>query len=370
MTNQLTKRVVVGLLALSVLSCKTSDPEPSPYESGVYVINSGNYFDNNGSISFLPRNSTVASTDIFKAANPDRPLGLAGGAQDYTEIDGKGIILVDNSTAGQDKIEIVESGTFRALATFNAPDVENPRYVVQAGPNKAYISCWDATGDFANFYPKPGYILVLDLASRTVVKKIPVTKGAERMVVVGSEVFVGSAGGERTVTVIDTEKDEVRQPGLDVGVDTNPVAVDANGRLWAYASSAKEMVRINTAAKSVEVRLKVGNSAKSPGAITLSKDKQTFYFVNSFYDPADNFKEKGETYSFKIDATSIPATQPFIGRLFSGLGVDPQTGYIYAGVTPSYTQAGYVLRYQVNGASAALIDSVKAEISPTKFYFR
>lgn len=347
--------------------CKVPDPEPSPYEEGAYIINGGDPSANNGSISFLPLNSSTAATDIFNVAN-DRPI--TGEVHDYTEIDGKGVILVNNNAVGQDKIEIVESGTFRSLATFSAPDIENPRYVIQAGPNKAYVSCWDTTGNQSNVYPKPGYILVLNLASRTVVKKIPVIKGADRMMIVGSEVFVGSVGGERVLTVIDTEKDEVRQPGLDVGVNVNPVAVDANGRLWAYASSANEMIRINTAVKNVELRLRVGNSVKSPSAITLSKDKQTFYFVNSFYDPADNNRQKGELYSFRIDAISIPATRPFVGRLFSGLGVDPQTGYIYAGVTPSYRQAGYVLRYQDIGGSAALIDSVNAEISPTKFFFR
>lgn len=364
MTNALMKPLIAGLLALTVFSCQTPDPEPSPYGAGVYIINAGNFNDNNGSISFLPRNATTASTDIFNAANART---LTGGVQDYTEVDGKGVILVDNSTAGQDKIELVESGTFRALATIQAPDVENPRYVVMAGPNKAYVSCWDATGDFSNFYPKPGYILVLDLASRTVTKRIPVTRGADRMVVVGSEVFVGSAGGERVLTVIDTEKDEVRQPGVDVGVNTNPVAVDANGRLWAYASSANEMVRINPATKAVDLRMKVGNSAKRPGAIAISQDRRTFYFVNSFYDAGDNYREKGELYNFSIDASSLPATTPFVRRLFSGLGVDPQTGTIYAGVTPSYKQAGYVLRYQPNGT---LIDSVRAEIAPSTFYFR
>ena len=364
MTNQVNKSIVAGLLALSVLSCNTPDPEPSPYQSGIYIINTGNFLDNNGSISFLPRNTTTVSTNIFNTANART---LTGSVQDYAENSGKGVILVDNSTAGQDKIEIVESNTFKSLATIKSPDVENPRYVVIAGSNKAYVSCWDATGDFSNFYPKPGYVLVIDLAAHTVVKKIPVTKGADKMVVVGSEVYVGSAGGERTLTVIDTEKDELKAPGLDVGVNTNPIAVDAAGKLWAYASSAKEMVKISTASKSVETRLKVGSSAKSPGSITLSQDKQTFYFVNSFYDPADNYKEKGETYRFNISDSSIPATQFFINRLFSGLGVDPQTGQIYAGVTPSYKQAGYVLRYQPNGT---LIDSVKAEIAPSRFYFR
>ena len=141
-----------------------SDPEPSPYEEGAYIVNAGDPFGNNGSISFLPRNATTASTDIFNAVNV---RALTGSLQDYTEIDGKGVILVNNRAVGQDKIEIVESGTFRALTTITAPSVENPRYVVMAGPNKAYVSCWDTTGTFANPYPKPGYVLVVNLESRT-----------------------------------------------------------------------------------------------------------------------------------------------------------------------------------------------------------
>lgn len=359
--------VLAGLWVLSVGGCKVPDPDPSPFESGVYVVNAGSSFDNNGSISFLPRNSTTASRDIFNEVN-DR--SLTGRAQDYTEIDGKGVILVDNSAAGQDKIEIVESSTFKSLATIQAPDVINPRAVVAAGPNKAYVSCWDATGDFSNVFINPGYILVLDLASRTVIKKILLTKGAERMVLVGSEVYVGSVGGERSLAVIDTETDELRQPGIDVGVNTNPIAVDANGRLWAYASSAKEMVRINTATKAVDVRIRVGNSVKSPSSIALSQDRQTFYFVNSFVDQNDNLREKGELYSFRITDSAIPATAPVVARFFSGLGVDPQTGFLYAGVTPSARQAGHVLRYRPNGNSVVLVDSAQVAIAPSKFFFR
>ncbi|GAB3962716.1 hypothetical protein GCM10028805_64380 [Spirosoma harenae] len=368
MKKQLTKSIALSLLALTVWNCKTSDPEPTPYESGAFILNAGNFLDNNGTVSFIPRNSTTASTDIFNTVNTRT---LTGSVQGYIEINGKGVILVDNSDAGKDKVEIVESGTFKSLATLQAPDVENPRYVAMAGPNKAYISCWGTTGTYPNFYVNPGYVLVVDLASRTITKKITVTKGAERIVVLGNEAYVGSAGGERTLTVINTDTDEIKQPGLDVGVNTSPIAVDANNKLWAYASATTEMVRINPTSKTIEARLGVGSSGKSPGAIAISADKLSFYFVNSFYDPADSYKEKGETYTFKVTDNSISTTTPFIRRLFSGLGVDPQTGIIYAGVTPSYKQAGYVLRYQPNvGGTATLIDSVRAEIAPSKFYFR
>jgi hypothetical protein len=365
MKKQLIQGIALGLLSLSVWNCKTSDPEALPYNSGVFIINSGNFFDNNGSISFLPHGANTTSTDIFNTVNART---LTGGVQDYTEIDGKGIILVDNSTAGQDKVEIVESGTFKSLATFKSPDVENPRYVAKAGLNKAYISCWDATGDPAtNFYAKPGYILVVNTASRTVTKKIPVAKGAERIVVVGNEAFVGNVGGDQNLMVINTETDEVKQPGIVVGASVNPVAQDANGKLWAYTSSTVEMVRIDPTTKGIDVRYKVGSGGKTPGSIIPSDDKQSFYFVNSFYDPADNYKQKGETYAFNIkDGT----TQLLVRRLFSGLGVDPQTKLLYAGVAPSLKQAGYALRYRISANTATLVDSVKAEINPTAFYFR
>ena len=82
---------MISLLALSVWNCKTSDPVvPSPYESGAYVLNAGNFFDNNGSISFIPRNSTTASTDIFNTVNTRT---LTGSVQNYNEINGKGVIF-------------------------------------------------------------------------------------------------------------------------------------------------------------------------------------------------------------------------------------------------------------------------------------
>ncbi|WP_245581673.1 DUF5074 domain-containing protein [Rudanella lutea] len=349
--------------ALFVTACQTTDPEPSPYEQGVIVLNSGNFTDNNGTLSFVPRNSVTASTNIFQQANN---RSLIGGMQGYTEVDGKGVILVDNSTAGQDKVEIVEVGTFKSLATLAAPDIENPRHVVQVAPNKAYISCWGATGDFSNFYPNPGYIAVVDLASRKVVKKITVSKGAERLVVNGSEVLVGSDGGEKDLYVVDVTTDEVKQK-ITLGNNPRPIGLDANGQLWVY--SANEMIRMNAQTKAVVNRMRVGNStAKSPSHITFGPNRQNILFVYSFYDPADGYKQKGETYSFSINDTSIPANTPYINRLFSGLGVDPRDGTIYAGVTPSYKQAGYVLRF--NPTTARLIDSVRVEIAPSGFYFR
>ena len=42
---------LAGLLA----SCQTKDPEPTPYESVILILNEGNFSQNNGTISYLAR---------------------------------------------------------------------------------------------------------------------------------------------------------------------------------------------------------------------------------------------------------------------------------------------------------------------------
>ncbi|WP_428661368.1 YncE family protein [Runella sp.] len=358
--------LIISLLSLGFSACNTSDPEPSqPYDNGVLILNAGNFLDNNGSISLVQRTSTTASFDIFQKENSRT---LAGGLADYTEVNSKGIILVDNSTAGKDIIEIVDARTFKSLSTIPSSDIENPRVAVKATDTKAYVTCWDATGDYSNFYKSPGYVAVIDLTTNKLAKKITVQNGAESITVIGTEAFVGNTGtGTTKITVIDIATDAVKQT-IEIGKNPALLGVDANSKLWLYAGG--EMVRLNTQTKTVETRFKITspNASKSPSSFTLSADKKTFYFTNSYYDAAADYVQRGETYSFSVDAAAVAADKPFINRLFSGgLGVDPQTGTIYAGVVPSFKQAGYVLRYQPNGT---LIDSVKAEIAPSKFFFK
>ncbi len=350
---------LAGLLA----SCQTKDPEPTPYESGILILNEGNFSQNNGTISYLARTSTAAKYDIFNQVNT---RSLKGGVSGYTEVDGKGLILVDNSTAGLDQVEIVDASTFKSIATLKTPDIENPRQVIRVAANKAYISCWDVSGDFSagTFYKEPGYIAVVDLGSNRVTKKIPSIRANEWMVLVGNEIFLGSRyNGDKLMAVIDVTKDEVTQK-LTVGTNPRPFAVDANSRLWI--SSGSEMIRMNTQTKTIEARIPAGSDAtKTPSAVGISPDKRTIYFVRSYYDA--NYNSKGEVYSFGISDAAISTTKPVVNRYFSSLNVDPQTGNLYATSVPSLGQAGYVLRYQATGA---LIDSVKAEISPAGVFFK
>jgi ribosomal protein S4E len=346
---------LLSFVSIALFSCEKNETEPAqPYDSGVIVVNAGNFFDNNGTLSLIDRNSKTASPDIFQKENN---RSITGGITDYVEVDGKGIILVDNSTDGQDKIEIVNARTFKSEATIK--EVENPRSAIKVAANKAYVVCWDVLNPDYSY--KPGYILVIDLNTNKVTKKIIVQNGAEGIVVIGNEAFVGNNAysGKSEISVIDINKDEVSTK-INLKGGTNNLIVDANNKIWC--SVDKDFLRINPSTKTVEATISTEKTTeKVPGMLALNPNKTTIYFDYSHWSTG------GEIYSFNITDAAISTTTPLIKRTFSALGFDPKESIIYTAISPSYKQAGYVFRYKPTGA---LIDSVKAEIAPIKFLFK
>lgn len=361
------KRKLIVLCAFFLYACESDDntqPEQpeDPYAKGVIVVNEGNFTDNNGTLTFLPAGTQNITYDVFLKENNQ---SLTGSVSGYGEVNGKGIILVDNSGAGLDKIEIVDAGTFKREATIPSADIENPREIVKAGETKAYVTAWDATGSWPDTYINPGYIAVLDLTSNKLTKKIPVQHGAQSIVIVGNEAFVGNVySGKTIITVVDINTDAVKQT-IEAGADPHVIGVDANNKLWIYAGGA--LKKINPTSKVIEstVALNPASAGQSPGKFVLSHDKKTIYFTLSSYD--ENWNEVGQVYSTSVDVNTINATTPLVRKVFYGMAADPETGTLYGGLAPSFKQAGYVFRYQPNGT---LIDSVKAEIAPVKFFFR
>ncbi len=349
------KLLLSGFVSIVLFSCEKNETDPTqPYDSGVLIVNAGNFFDNNGSVSLLQRDSKTAVPDVFKKENA-RPI--TGSITDYAEIDNKGIILVDNSTDGQDAIEIINARTFKSEASIK--EVENPRNAIKVAANKAYVVCWDVLNPDYSY--KPGYILVIDLLTNKVIKKITVQNGAEGIVVIGNEAFVGNNAysGKQEITVIDISKDEVSGK-IALKGGTSNLIVDANNKIWCSVNN--DFLRINPSTKAIEVTISTeAASGKVPGMLALNASKTTIYFDYSHWSTG------GEIYSFNINDNAISTSSPLIKRTISGLGFDPKENVIYTAVTPSYKQAGYVYRYKTTGA---LIDSVKAEIAPVKFFFK
>ena len=123
------------------------------------------------------------------------------------------------------------------------------------------------------FYKDPGYIAVVDLNTSTVVKKIPAVKGVEKMVVAGTEAFVGSNtySGDKTLLIIDLNTDTEKQR-IAFGSTPEPLGTRCNGKLWIQTGN--DLVQLDPRIRLIAKRL---TFASAPGSVTFSTDKRSFY---------------------------------------------------------------------------------------------
>jgi hypothetical protein len=356
MKKQLTKGILAASLSFLVWSCNQSDPAPKgDYVDGVFVTTLGNWSDNNGSLSFFKRERREADLDVYATVNGGN---LKGGAQGYAFMEGKGAIAVDNSAAGQDKVEIVDANTMEKIASIGAPDIENPMRVAFASSSKLYVSCWGTNSDYAY---STGYIAVIDLNTNRVTKKINIAKGPKDVLVHAGKLYVGTTDytNGKTLTVIDTNTDEIVKT-VEFDGAPSPIGIDANGLLWVGAGRSISKVSMDSYAKAT---LNAGNDiSKLVANMTLSLDKRTIFFMLT-----SDFGTKGQVYKVGIDDSVIDMSKPFINRFFTGLDVDPKQGLIYAAVDPDPVQSGYAVRYRTDGS---VVDSIKVGASPIGFVFR
>lgn len=359
--NQLSRLALAASLALSIVSCREKEKEPDgDFGRGVIVVNQGNFTNNNGTLSHFNREEVTSRDDIFRVANGQ---SLNASVQAYAESGKSGIILADHTEAGRDRVEIVDKFTFKKLATLGSPDIENPADVIVINDNKAYVSCWGVTGVFPEFFINPGYIVVIDLTSNTIIKKIQLEQGADKMVMAGSLVYVGSSGLFSNMTVIDSNTDEVVKQ-VNIGPTPKPIGLDANGKMWA--NSETRLYRMNASTHVIESTLPVGNNLmKIIGNFVFSPDRSNLIF--NYYNYNNSGDAVGETISLPVNSNEVNVSSPIIKRTFNSMDVDPMQGLIYGSVVPSFTQGGYMVRYYISGE---LKDSVKVGISPKQAVFK
>ena len=343
-------------------ACTPSEPlRTEPYEKGVIVLEAGQSGKNNASVNFIAQDKKAIS-NIFRLVN-NRILGDL--LHSYTEIDGKGYLVINNS----DKVEVVENSTFRSIS-FISKGVEQCRYMIAAPAQngsflKGYVSYWGGKTT------SPG-IAVINLTERKVIKAISVSAGPEQMAVVGNQLFVtnsGAAGVGNTVSVINTTTDQLVTT-IPVGdVPTSIVYDPAGGLLHVLCSgrptatnagrtTTAELVRINPTTRQVVNRVIIGGRpiTANPSFLVLNPVSQTLYFLL-----------KGIVYETPLSSASVSIDKPFLNQSFTSLGVQPVTGIIHGGYSKDSITSGVIRRFQPSGLR---IDSISVGFVPTGFYFK
>lgn len=344
------KALLLGAVMAVAFSACQRDNDNGPkgeYANGVFVVNEGQFTKSNAEISFLNRASKEVQNGIFAKKN-SAPLGDV--AQSMIIHNDLAYIVVNNSN----KVEVVDANTFESKGVIN--DVAMPRFMVVSG-NKGYITEWVSYNDKGN-------VAVVDLASNTITKKIPVGFFPEQLLLASDNKLYVTNSADSTVSVINIATEAVEK-NIVVQASPNSIVLDKNNMIWVLSSGKMDwntyqtiepaaLVKIHPSSQSVLGTYKLTQAGASKLIINPAKDKLYYNYA-------------GKVLQHDIEALTINNT-PFINRSFYGLGIDPVEQVFYGGDAGNYTDNGKVIRYNIQ--TAAAIDSFNVSVAPNGFVFR
>lgn len=338
-------------------SACTEEPPITPsgvYSEGVFTINEGVFGQTSGTITHYNRTDGTVAQKIFKQAN-SRDLGDV--VQSMSFYQDKAYIVVNNSN----KIEIADANTFEEKGQIAG--LRLPRYFLASTSDKAYVSEWGVDG-------LTGTIAFLDLNSQTIIQRISVGVGPEKLLLKDGKLYVthtGGYGSNNRISVIDTTSNQV-QTTIPV-LDKPSACVEAmDGSIWVACagevvyltypaidtinSTESGLVKINPVTNTVVETILFGKGNPVGSLVLNSNNRSELYYRRS-----------GKVWKYSI--TSGVEEALFSGS-FYGLGFDSVTNSIYA-TTSVGVNAAEAQRYDTNGA---LIGSYGVGVFANGFVFR
>lgn len=347
-------KIFLILAAVVIVSCDDNDNDPKgKYEHGAFIVDEGNFTQANGTITYYNTTSGESEQNIYRTVT-----GFAGSvAQSLSIHDDRGYLVLN----GDNKIEILDTNTFESLGTLTGTDFDKPRYV-EIVDNKAYISMWGPYEE-GGYSLIDSYVLVVDLATKSTVKKIETDEGTENLLVADDYLFASNYnfGGSHTVSVIKTEDNSLVDQ-IEVGSGPSGLVKDENDKVWVictgdYGALNGQLVRINPETLVVEKTIDLNLNPDAD--LAISSDKKSILYSSGT-----------DVYSIAINAESAPSDPLFTADAVVtnyALGVDPDSGDIWMGDALDYTSAGKVYIYTSSGS---LKTSFGTGIAPGQFVFK
>lgn len=317
------------VLLLWLASCNKEHNNVLPRESGVYIVNEGNFNFGNAEVSFYHPVKKEVTNGLFKKANN---YSLGDVAQSMFVYDTIGFIVVNNSA----KIEMVALPSFKKIRTIQIPS-SSPRYLLPVNDSLAFV-----TELYAN------KVHVVNYRTGNIVKQITVPQYTERLVQVGDYIF---AEGKK--------------------IFSNPTATGALLRLQISTLSyidKKEFSRdaaglVTDAQGQIWLALQRDSLAQLPSSLLCFDANFNLLHQYDFADASlsiNGFAHiSGNDFLLLCGkavyrANSIGNYQPQL--LFTttaanayGLGYDAIRGDIYVSDALDYVQSSKLFRYNING---------------------
>ncbi len=315
------------------------------------VANEGNFSDGNGSItSFSPQSGELVQ-ERFQQVN-GRPL--AGIIQSITVHDDRLYIVSNNIN----KIEVTHVETLESIATIEMESDFAPAGFAVSPDGKGYVS-----------HLNDGAVYVVDMEQfRVSDNRIATGQNPQEMRILDNRLYVvnNGFGYDNTITVIDTEHDQVADT-WEVGAGPVTLKEDSENRLWVVSNGRKAYDEEwnRDPENDVNGRIDVWDAANSellstietggfPRAIALDETDARAWVVN-------------EEAVQRIDMNSYALVEEaVIPRGFNGIGFSEVENLFYLAYSAGYTQSGRAIMYDRQGM---VVDSFSTGIAPVDFHF-
>jgi DNA-binding beta-propeller fold protein YncE len=348
-------KALIFFLCCWLVSCVKDKPQPpanniaySP--RNVYVVCEGNYGNGDATLYLYKPDKDSVYGDLFKGAN-NQPLGDV--FQSMTRIGSKFFLCINNS----DKIVVIDATDRKVAATISIP---KPRYILPISATKSYVS---------TLYSNKVYIINPQNYTVTGTIELP-CQNPEGMCLYNNIAIICTWDTAcNSIYKINTTTDKILAVKI-AGYAPQAALTDKKGGLWILAGNhikgkSAAWTRIDTLTGEIlkSYRFPVEADVIKP---VFNKTKDTLYFIEVNY--------KGSTanngiYRMGIEDAALPSL-PFVPskqyQYYWGLGIDPITGYIYAGDPKGFTQKGSVYIFRQDGVKT---DSFNVGLGPGQFYF-
>ena len=341
------KSTVFFLMLFFAFSCSDdSTTETTPlgdYENGYFITNEGPFQNGTGTITFVGDDGVV-SQNVYKTVNGEDLGNIVNSMYIY---DDTGYIVVNNSH----RVVVVNRYTMEKLATIEGSDILNPRHFTVAN-DTGYVSNW---GD--PFDTTDDYVAVVDLNTNTVISKISVGEGPERMISNESEVFVALQGGygqNNMVVLIDTATGQIKD-NITVGDVPNSLAFDDAGDVLVLCGGAPAFTGSETAGSLYTI-----DTSDFSTSFLEFQSKQHPNLLN--YDGGLAFYLLGgKVYQTDSSSESLP-TEAVNGLDGFYYGMTVKNRILYGTDAGDFASEGTVKRYNV--ISGDLLETIPAGVVP------